>query len=616
MTQDGTTLWDTATWRPTGPPLRSSQGGWEGVDFSPDGRTLAIAGGEGRVELWDVSTRKELRELTDPAAASSDEPALSVVRYSPDGSVIAAGAQQANHVTLWAAASGQVIGRPITTNPPGRRRTLDLLQPGFEADRRPGRSRDGRDLEGGDGAPGRTAARDRERKRGGGDLRRGGRTLIASDDSGSVSIVDIRTGRSLGPPLSVGSEPAGSLDLSPDGRLLAAASYEGSVFVWDVKTGTPYGSPLIADTSPLNDVAFSPDGRTLVSSHLRSAVVWNMSGEQAIGKPLGDPTDVTTDVSFSPDGKRLVVGRFDGGAIVYDTATRRQALRIDVGSVVTAVAFAPDGKLIAMGTIDGQGPLLRCERPGRPSARPLDVGNVGGLADRASAPTVGCLRWPWTRTAWSGFYGQQRQGKVQLWDVDSRSRVGRQIAPGGGSVLSLAFSRDGKLLATGSRGQLDLWDVATQARHGKPMRVADDGFPSVAFDPSGRLVAAGGGIGPVRVWRVADQRPAFPPLSGHTGPSPGRRSTRPARSSQPRACSAEPGCGTRPRVSATATSWSEARGPARSCRRSIRRSWRRGTHSARMASCSPSRGSKHSRCCGMSTRRSGAGVPARSSAET
>ncbi len=63
--------------------------------------------------------RKELRELTDPAAATSDEPALSVVRYSPDGSVIASGAQQANHVTLWAAASGQVIGRPITTNPPG-----------------------------------------------------------------------------------------------------------------------------------------------------------------------------------------------------------------------------------------------------------------------------------------------------------------------------------------------------------------------------------------------------------------------------------------------------------------------------------------------------------------
>ena len=38
---------------------------------------------------------------------------------------------------------------------------------------------------------------------------------------------------------------------------------------------------------------------------------------------------------------------------------------------------------------------------------------------------------------------------------------------------------------------------------------------------SGRLVAGGGATGPVRVWRVADQRPAFPPLSGHTGPVTG-----------------------------------------------------------------------------------------------
>jgi WD40 repeat protein len=51
-----------------------------------------------------------------------------------------------------------------------------------------------------------------------------------------------------------------------------------------------------------------------------------------------------------------------------------------------------------------------------------------------------------------------------------------------------------------------------------PMKVADDGVLGVAFDPNGRLVAGGGAIGPVRVWRVADQQPAFPPLSGHTSP--------------------------------------------------------------------------------------------------
>jgi WD40 repeat protein len=520
VTLDGTALWDTATWRPVGPPLRSSQGGWQGVDFSPDGRTLAIAGGKGRVELWNVSTRRKLRELTDPAAARSGEPALAVVRYSPDGSVIAAGSQETNHVTLWATTSGQVIGRPITTNPPGSGAQSISFSPDSKRIAVPG-------------APGTVGIWEvvtgrrvgRPLAVGSADVESaifadGGRTLIASDDSGSVSVIDIGTGRPIHPPLSVGDQPAASLDLSPDGRLLAAASFEGSVVVWDATTGAPYGPPLTADTSPVNDVAFSPDGRTLVSSHLRSAVVWNLNGDQVIGRPLGGPASLITDVSFSHDGKRLAAGRFDGHTILYDTETRRQALRIDIGSVVTAVAFHPHGSLLAVGTIDGKARLF--DTKSGAAVGSLLGGGRSAVWQIAFSPDGRLLAVAVDPNGADGFSGQQRQGEVQLWDVHSRRRVGQAIAPGGGSVLSVAFNPDGTLLATGSYfGRLDLWDVPTHAGHGTPIRVADDGFPSIAFDPSGRLVAAGGAIGPVRVWRVADQRPAFPPLAGHTGPVTG-----------------------------------------------------------------------------------------------
>jgi WD40 repeat protein/class 3 adenylate cyclase/tRNA A-37 threonylcarbamoyl transferase component Bud32 len=516
-TIETTTLWDTDTWKPVGPPLRSSQGGWEeGVDFSPDGRTLAISGPKGRVELWDVSTRKKLRELVDPGA-SADEPALSVVRYSPDGRIIASGAKATNHVTLWDAATGRVVAGPIITHPPGSGAQSISFSPDSKRIAVPG-------------APGTVGIWDvttgqrigKPLAIGNSEVEEaifaaGGRILIASDDSGSVSVVDVVTGRPIRRPLSVGSNPAVRLDLSPDGRLLAAASYEGSVFVWDTKTGEPYGTPLTPDTSPVNDVVFSPDGKTLVSSHLDSAVVWNVNGEQAIGGPLGGPADLTTDVSFSPDGKRLAVGRFDGRTILYDTATRRRALRIEVGSPVTAVAYAPGGRLIAVGTIDGRVQLFD----------PISGRRVGSLlaGGRAAAwqvafsPDGRLLAVARDPNGIDGFYAQLRQGEVQFWDVDARRRVGRAIVPGGGSVLSIAFSRDGTMLATGSyRGRLDVWDVATRTPRGKPMRVADDGVLGVAFDPSGRLVAGGGATGPVRVWRVADQRPAFPPLTGHVGP--------------------------------------------------------------------------------------------------
>jgi len=206
----------------------------------------------------------------------------------------------------------------------------------------------------------------------------------------------------------------------------------------------------------------------------------------------------------------------DGRTIVYDAVTRRQILRIDGSSIVTTVAFRPDGTLVAVGTIDGHVRFFD-SKSGAAVGR---VVNARGAAiwQVAFSPDGKLLAVDVDPNGVKGFNLQRRQGEVQLWDVDSRRRVGRAIAPGGGSVLSVAFSRDGTLLATGSyRGRLDLWDVATQAHHGRPMTVADDGLASVAFDSSGRLVAAGGATGPVRVWRVADQRPAYPPLTGHTG---------------------------------------------------------------------------------------------------
>jgi WD40 repeat protein len=293
------------------------------------------------------------------------------------------------------------------------------------------------------------------------------------------------------------------------------ASYEGAVYVWDTKTGTLYGSPLTADTSPVNDIAFSPDGRTLVSGHLRSAVVWNIAGEQAIGRPLGGPTDLTSDVSFSSDGKELAAGTLSGRTIVYDAATRRQKLRIDVGAIVTAVAFRPNEKLIAVGTGDGRVRFFD-SKTGRAVGRPLNEGKAA-IWQVAFSPDGKLLAVDVDPNGVKGFSDQRRRGSVQFWDVDSRRPVGRAMSSAGGSVLSLAFNTDGTLLATGSGERVDLWDVATQTRHGRPMKVTDEGFPSVAFDPGGRLIAAGGVIGPVRVWRVADQRPAFPPLTGHTG---------------------------------------------------------------------------------------------------
>lgn len=75
-------LWDTATGRPLGQPLRGDTV-MESVAFTPDGKTLAT--GDADVRLWDVGSRREL----GPPLTSIDF--VSSVAFSPDGKQLAAG---------------------------------------------------------------------------------------------------------------------------------------------------------------------------------------------------------------------------------------------------------------------------------------------------------------------------------------------------------------------------------------------------------------------------------------------------------------------------------------------------------------------------------------------
>ena len=73
-----------------------------------------------------------------------------------------------------------------------------------------------------------------------------------------------------------------------------------------------------------------------------------------------------------------------------------------------------------------------------------------------------------------------------------------------GTVYSVAFSPDSKILASASRdGAVRLWDVATHRQIGKPLTVHAGGVTSVAFSPDGTTLATGSEDGTVRLWDVA-----------------------------------------------------------------------------------------------------------------
>jgi hypothetical protein len=84
-------------------------------------------------------------------------------------------------------------------------------------------------------------------------------------------------------------------------------------------------------------------------------------------------------------------------------------------------------------------------------------------------------------------------------------------------VTSVAFSPDGRLLASGSDDQtLKLWDVETR-QEVRTLRGHTDPVWSVAFSPDGRLLASGSGDNTVKLWDVETGQEVRT-LSGHTDP--------------------------------------------------------------------------------------------------
>lgn len=180
-------------------------------------------------------------------------------------------------------------------------------------------------------------------------------------------------------------------------------------------------------------------------------------------------TESVRSLAFTPDGRILASGSADKTVKLWDVATGAE-LRTLGGSTqeVTSVAFSPDGKVLATGF--GGDVSFNISREGAVSIR-------GG------------------------------KGKViTLWDVSSGARL-RTLVEDTGSVTSLAFSPDGKTLASGSyltetQGKLapigspsshaiTLWDVTTGTKLHSFVRT---GFasPSVTFSSDGKTLLAGG----------------------------------------------------------------------------------------------------------------------------
>jgi WD40 repeat protein len=107
---------------------------------------------------------------------------------------------------------------------------------------------------------------------------------------------------------------------------------------------------------------------------------------------------------------------------------------------------------------------------------------------------------------------------IRLWDVATRQSLGAPLTGHTtNDVTSVAFSPDGTILASGSQDKtIILWDVATRQSLGAPLTGHTQYLRSVAFSPDGKTLASGGEDKTIILWDVATRRPLGVPLTDHT----------------------------------------------------------------------------------------------------
>ena len=255
--------------------------------------------------------------------------------------------------------------------------------------------------------------------------------------------------------------------VSPDGSLIAVAS---SVGVWLYSAYTDAFLSLLSSEHARmpSRVAFSPDSAQIAIGYRDGRVIlWNVFIENVEADlPTFLHSGSVTSVAFSPDGELLAVGSSDNSGTLWAVADKVPRFTFKHEDTVRVVLFSPDGRHLATGSLDG------------------------------------------TTKLWDVETGKQfRSFAHPSYHKSVTFLSGHTMTYNEGGIRCVAFSPDGKLLATGGINQdrdIKVWDIVLGKQRWSVTH--EESAKSIAFSPDGTLVATYFSDEVVHVLRVENGR--------------------------------------------------------------------------------------------------------------